>query len=163
MRFCAWASVMLTLTLAAATTLHAASSEVTAEQAAARIIAARGTAVVVVLFASDCPRSQAFLPAFSELVRRGVPGRAKVLVFATDDEKEPLERYLSANRFAVSPVWIKPWSAGALSAAMTPASVRIGATFDLPLVAVLDANGHSVAQWGGMSADDVSRIARALE
>lgn len=157
-----FAAVMM-MQLGWAGSANAAASEVTVEEAATRISAARGSPAVVVLFASDCPRSQAFLPAFDKLVRQGLPHRAKVLAFATDGQKGELDQYLSANRFAFSPVQIKQWPSGALSAAMKPTGVRIGATFDLPLVAVLDARGSNAGQWDGMSPADVSMIAEAIE
>jgi thiol-disulfide isomerase/thioredoxin len=163
MRFYASAAIGMLLLLCLPVSSQAAAPEATAAQAAATILSAQGRPVVVVFMSSGCPRCQAFMPVFNKFATEQLGRKARVLVFAIDHTKEALDKYLAENRLSFDVTWIQPWERGELTKAMEPTGVRIGSSFGLPLLAVLDAKGKSLGQWEGMSRSQLANISDALK
>jgi hypothetical protein len=132
-------------------------------QAARRIGGQRGRPSVVLLYATTCPLSRTMFPQFVAIANRYRSRGVDFLVFSTDEGEEigAVPAFLSARNASFPPLAIKPWPAGALSRAMTPLGIEVGATWTRPLVAVRDANGKVVLQ--GQAVTDLSRLPSVLD
>jgi thiol-disulfide isomerase/thioredoxin len=120
--------------------------ERTPATAAALVTAARGTPVMVILYASTCSRSRAAFPKILELAKRRA-GKGAVLAFAVDQNPEPLRQFLLGRALPFPPVWIKPWQKGELVKAFKPLGVNVAGVLEMPLVAVIKKDGTFVQQW----------------
>ena len=163
MRLCTSAVIGMLVALCLPLSSQAAAPETTAAQAASTILAARGRPVVVVLFNSNCPITQAFMMEFNKFVSEQLSGKARMIAFAIDKKKKSVDRFLTEYRLVFDVTWIQPWEKGELTKAMEGTGVRIGSTFGTPLVAVLDAKGKSLGQWERMTQSELAGIRDALK
>jgi hypothetical protein len=82
-------------------------------------------------------------------------GRSQVELFALTvggrHDAQAFFRYYAAEWGVprLAPFWLEPWKPGALDSTMATLGVRVGATWSVPLVAVIDPDGRVIAQWQG--------------
>ncbi len=155
-------SLLVIGALALSMSARAAPSEVTVQTVASQIAAGRHGKTVVLLYKTDCSRSRALLPEFDAFVRTKAPARARVLVFSTDPQADDLAEFLSTKSFAFSTTHIMRWQPGQLTEALAKVGIRIGTSFTLPLLALVDTDAHEVHQWEGATAQTLAEMEALL-
>lgn len=129
---------------------------------ARRIGQRTGRPSVVMLYATNCPLSRQMFPDFVALAkdyqRRGID----FLVFSTDEANNAhrVPNFLSKHGASFAPVFVRPWASGSLARALSPLGIRVGSTWTMPLVAVLDRNNRVITQGQGVT--DLSGVRAAL-
>lgn len=122
----------------------------TVAQTAQRMRDARGRVVILVLYR---PGSHGFL--IGDLRRWATQvsrPRVELLAMAVGRRRnaQAFFRYAGDRGLPpLAPTWLEPWPSGALDSTMAELGVRVGKTWTIPLVAVIDPEGKVVAQWQG--------------
>ncbi len=121
----------------------------------------RGRPTVIVLFRSGCSLSRNLWPSLIGFASQIRDQNVAFLVFSTDRNKESASSFVSNSDAPFKCHWIEPWSPGQLSSSLSLTGIRIGKTFTLPLVAVIDSSGRVVRQWEGLQ--NISEVGNALK
>jgi hypothetical protein len=132
---------------------------ITVDEAAARIAATPGRAIVLLYDTAD-------LEDLVPLARRCHDAGAKVLGFSVDMDPSTVWELPSNLAYAqapILPVHLTQWPDGGLIAAMSPLGIRVPAHWDPPIVVVRDSTSGVLTQTegSGMLADEVEQLAAA--
>lgn len=137
--------------------------QLTTQEAAERISAARGRPVVVLLYSTGDRRTRRSFPAILAFLRRSQAGGAEVLAFSVDDRWDAvaaLPGFLRGAPFGA--VHLYPWPRGQLTKAMTPLGIKIDRVWYEPIAVLLDGDGRSVVQVDGRDFD-ITAVEAALD
>jgi hypothetical protein len=132
-------------------------------QAARRITARQGRPTVVLLYATTCPRSQRMFGDFAVLANQYRARGVEFVVLSVDDEENfsHIPAFLASRRASFEPVAIKPWAPGNLTRAMATAGIEVAPSWNMPLIALRDAEGRVLRNSDG--AEDLSGLRASLE
>jgi hypothetical protein len=126
----------------------------TVRTAAERIRAARGRPVVVLLYGIWNRQTQRQLPEIVRVARVCRERGIDFLAFHTDHPPQAVEALPGTLRkygATFPPVQLYRWRSGMLDAIMDELGIRVGMSWQRPLVAVLDGDGGVVWQAQGMT------------
>ncbi len=142
---------------AAGTMLPTASSRstisITTAEAASYLRNTQGRVSVVIIYATNCPRSRSMFPGFVTLA--GMYASENVAFTAIDvapDGGELLPHFLARYNAPFEPIHIRDdYEDNSMGRDMAPFGLEIhrNETYHLPYTAVLDRSGNAVAQWDG--------------
>jgi hypothetical protein len=135
-------------------------TSLTGAEAAAMVQRERGRATAVILYGTNCPRSQAMFPGLVALAARHAGRNPSFLAFATDRRAQDVPPFLAHFGAPFQPYYIKPRQAGEMGRDMATIGLHLPSPWNLPHIAVLDANGQVVGEWDG--ATDLNAIDAAL-
>lgn len=127
--------------------------------AVAAAIMARRPALVI-FFSPECPLSRRAMPEFVQLAARLRPEVQVAAFDASEGEAARVEAYLAQVGAGFRAEMIAPYPRGALSAALNGIGFRVGASWTLPLIAVVGQHGEVVGLWEGMTS--LSAVERSL-
>ena len=130
--------------------------------AARRIRAARGKPALVLLYDYRTRRTASELADIVRLATRCRERGVEFLAFHSAVHPEviaPLPDTLRQLGAPFPAVQLYQWKSGALDATMGELGIRVGATFEMPLVAVLNREGKVV--WQGQAVTDWAEVERA--
>jgi hypothetical protein len=119
-----------------------------------------GGGAVVILYGTNCPRSQAMFPGFVALATRHAGRQVAFLAFAVDRQAQDVAPFLARYGAPFQPFYIKRWPPGQMSRDMATLGLQIPTRWSMPHVAVLDASGRVIAEWD--AATDLGAIDAAL-
>ena len=115
---------------------------------------------LVILFSTECPRSQGMFPAFVELTD-GLSDDTTVMAYSTlEADAARLPDFLSTYGASFGATPIQRWAPGEMTDAMGEVGIRIGPEFALTLVAVVGEGGAVLGQWQGVT--DLTAVRQAL-
>jgi hypothetical protein len=135
-------------------------ASITAAEAAGLVRSQQGRATVVILYGTNCPRSQAMFPGFVALAAHHASRNVAFVAFAADQGPRDVPPFLARYGAPFQAYHISRWAPGEMSRDMATIGLQIPPSWNLPHVAVLDGSGRVVGEWDG--AGDLRAIHEAL-
>jgi hypothetical protein len=130
------------------------SERLTVTEASQRIARLHGKPVVVLLYVNWSTKTRELFPQIVKFLRRCESSGVAIAAFSTDGTPEgvlQLPGFLRQHDAPFPPIAIYPWPSGGLSKAMAVHGIQIGSSWRAPLVALLDKDGHAIAQAQGIT------------
>lgn len=148
------------LTTEAGVTAEGGVTSLTTAEVADMVRRQQGRPTVVILYGTNCPRSEAMFPGFTALAERHAAGNVAFLAFAADQPARQVPPFLAQFGAPFQPLHIKPRPPGQIGRDMATIGLQLGSTWNMPHVAVLDASGQVVGEWD--AATDLRAIDAAV-
>ena len=137
--------------------------ELTVAEAEMLIESAKGKVVLIMFYASTCPRSEALFPVLVEFASENEDRGYEILAFSTNNSRNRLMVFLSKYEVPFRKLRLLPREPGTLAAMVSRFGINLPDIFSMPFVAVLDKNGSCTDQWEPAYEQDFSDIEALME
>jgi hypothetical protein len=117
---------------------------------------------VVVLYAIRTEQTQMIFPHLVALQHEFAARDVDFKLFSVDYDEHvaDLPPFLAKHQAGFAPIRVRRWPTGELSKAMMPLGISVGATWEIPLVAVLDREGNVL--WQAQGVTDLQQLETVL-
>jgi thiol-disulfide isomerase/thioredoxin len=111
------------------------------------IYRAKGSSVVVCIYASTCPASRNQIPILNQIGKDYGKNGLKLIVLSTDDSVDQLAGFLSGGTLYFEPLWLSIKRTGGLAALMK----EYGGNYQnlIPYSALINRQGTVIKDWSG--------------